>query len=185
MPDAIEMLIQDHREVESLFERYERSADPALAEEICTELTVHSAVEEKVVYPKLSQDVDGGDGMRSHSEQEHRQVKELIFELQKVGLSGPQASALMAKLKTAVEEHVQEEEQEVLPKMRAALGPERLEDLGREAAKTKKSLVEEAQAGGPLIDLTKDELYELAQERGVDGRSGMDKDQLIAALRRP
>ena len=34
-----------------------------------------------------------------------------------------------------------------------------------------------------LEDLTKDELYERAQERDIDGRSTMSKGQLVAALR--
>ena len=34
-----------------------------------------------------------------------------------------------------------------------------------------------------LDDLTRDELYELARESDVEGRSGMTKDELIAALR--
>ncbi|HEX4903572.1 MAG TPA: Ku protein [Acidimicrobiales bacterium] len=38
-------------------------------------------------------------------------------------------------------------------------------------------------AGGDLDSMSKDELYELAQERGVDGRSKMTKDELVAALR--
>ena len=37
--------------------------------------------------------------------------------------------------------------------------------------------------GGDLDSMSKDELYELAQERGVDGRSKMTKDELVAALR--
>jgi hypothetical protein len=36
----------------------------------------------------------------------------------------------------------------------------------------------------PYEEWTKDELYERAQELEIDGRSGMDKAQLIAALRR-
>ncbi|MBV0913691.1 DUF7218 family protein [Anianabacter salinae] len=36
----------------------------------------------------------------------------------------------------------------------------------------------------PYDDWTKDDLYARAQELGVDGRSDMTKDQLIAALRR-
>ncbi|HBZ42495.1 MAG TPA: Rho termination factor [Maritimibacter sp.] len=35
----------------------------------------------------------------------------------------------------------------------------------------------------PYEDWTKDELYERAQEIGVEGRSDMDKGELIAALR--
>ena len=35
----------------------------------------------------------------------------------------------------------------------------------------------------PFEERTKDELYELARERGIEGRSGMSKDALIAALR--
>lgn len=34
-----------------------------------------------------------------------------------------------------------------------------------------------------LDELTRDELYELARESDVEGRSGMTKDELIAALR--
>ena len=35
----------------------------------------------------------------------------------------------------------------------------------------------------PYEDWTKDELYERAQEIGIDGRSDMTKDELIDALR--
>jgi hypothetical protein len=35
----------------------------------------------------------------------------------------------------------------------------------------------------PYEEWTKEELYERAQELEIDGRSGMDKAQLIAALR--
>lgn len=35
----------------------------------------------------------------------------------------------------------------------------------------------------PYEEWTKDELYDRAQEIGIDGRSDMDKDELIEALR--
>lgn len=184
MPDAIEILTQDHREVENLFEQFEQSRNPSVAEEICTELTVHSAVEEKSVYPVLARDVQGGKGLRSHSEDEHGKVKELILEIQKSGLSSPRTIELMVSLKAAVTEHVHEEEQEVFPKMRQDLGLDRLEKLGSEVSEVKQKLMSEAETGGPLIDLSKDELYELAKVRGIEGRSDMTKQQLMGALRR-
>lgn len=36
---------------------------------------------------------------------------------------------------------------------------------------------------GDYDDWTKDELYERAQEIGIEGRSSMDRDELIKALR--
>lgn len=45
---------------------------------------------------------------------------------------------------------------------------------------------EAAKKGGkakPYEDWTKDELYDRAEEIGIEGRSSMDKDELISALR--
>lgn len=45
---------------------------------------------------------------------------------------------------------------------------------------------EAAEKGGsnpPYEEWSKDELYDRAQEIGIDGRSDMDKDELISALR--
>jgi hypothetical protein len=38
------------------------------------------------------------------------------------------------------------------------------------------------EAGGDLSDRTKDELMEMARDEGVEGRSGMTKDELVDAL---
>lgn len=183
MPDPIEILMQDHREVEQLFAGYQKSPDPAVVQQICTELTVHAAAEEKVVYPALGGDVTGGKGMRQHAEKEHRQVKDAILEIERLGYTDPAVEELMHTIIKGVTEHVQEEENEVFPKMREDLTAERIEALGQELESTKQQLLAEAQTAGALIDLTKEELYELAQDRGIEGRSGMTKDELIAALR--
>ena len=54
-PDAIALLKADHSKVEDLFEKFEaaKSADKKaqLAEQICTELTVHTMIEEEIFYP--------------------------------------------------------------------------------------------------------------------------------------
>jgi hemerythrin superfamily protein len=183
MPDPIEMLIKDHREVEALFERYRTNPSPALIEEICTELTVHTAVEEKVVYPVLASSVDGGKQMRSHAEDEHGEVKQEMLKLEKLGYDSPEADACMQKIMQGVTEHVSEEEGEVLPAMRSQLSEDRMMSIGEEAMAAKEALMTEAREAGPLIDLTKDELYKLAQEKGIEHRSDMNKKELITALR--
>jgi hypothetical protein len=82
-----------------------------------------------------------------------------------------------------VTEHVQEEERDILPRLTAELTAERLATLGEEAEQLKTELTAQAKTAGPLIDLTKEQLYELAQEKGIEHRSEMSKDDLIAALR--
>lgn len=63
-----------------------------------------------------------------------------------------------------------------------------LRDQG--ASKEKAARIANAQASGDidhdsrkLEDRTKDELYEEAQRIGIEGRSTMDKDELISAIR--
>jgi len=65
------------------------------------------------------------------------------------------------------------------------------EDLLRQGeSKEKAARIANAKAAGTLDhkgtaldDRSKDELYERAREIGIDGRSGMTKDELIKAIR--
>jgi hemerythrin superfamily protein len=183
MPTPPELLMQDHRKVEGLFEEYKKSADPSLVKEICTELKVHTEIEEEVVYPVLASDVPNGKGMKDHAEDEHKEVENAVKEIIKLGYAGPQIDGLMQKIISGVTEHVQEEENEVFPAMEAAIDRQKMETLGAELEKAKQATLKKVSApGGELIDLTKDDLYEMAQEKGIEGRSDMSKDDLIKAL---
>jgi hypothetical protein len=54
-------------------------------------------------------------------------------------------------------------------------------DLGRQAAKARGR---GGRAGHALEDRTRQQLYEIARERGIEGRSKMGKWELIDAIRR-
>src|SRR5664279_6646231 len=60
--DAIALLKSDHRKVDSLFTRYEksrnRSVKAKLAHEICMELSVHTTIEEEIFYPGVKDSVE-------------------------------------------------------------------------------------------------------------------------------
>jgi len=110
--DAIALLKQDHRNVEALFAKFEKTKDKrtkkALATEICTELTVHAIIEEEIFYPACQAAVE--DDLRLEAYVEHDGAKVLIAELE---ASDPENEFYDAKVKVLSEQikhHVKEEE---------------------------------------------------------------------------
>lgn len=131
MPSVVNVLQQDHRTVEKLFSDFEASGDQSTVDTICRELDVHMEVEERVVYPVLRDDVSGGTQMAQHAEKEHAEARQIVGRIRQTK-DTEHLSELVQQLKSAIEEHVQDEEGEVFPKMEQELGNERLEQLGEE-----------------------------------------------------
>jgi hemerythrin superfamily protein len=186
---ATALLEQDHDEVESLFERFEEAEGDeklALARQIFTELDLHTRIEEEIFYPAIRSEVpDTEDDVREGIE-EHHVAKQLIEELRGMSPSDEQYDAKMTVLKENVLHHVEEEEGEMFPTVEQALGAERLTALGEEMLRAKgvdPATASAGASGDDLVDLTRDELYEKAQELDITGRSDMNKDQLIEAIR--
>ena len=185
MPDVTQLLNTDHRNVEELFTQFESTADFQLALQICEELTVHTKVEEEIVYPKLQQ-VDAE--LEREAEKEHDEADGLIRRIKAMSPGDPELTTTMARLKQAVLHHVREEETEAWPKLRTRFSFE-LDDMGRRVEQRKQQLITGEQTSSTsseevLIDLTKEELYEKAKEADIKGRSNMNKKQLAAALAR-
>ena len=131
MADVIELIEKDHREVEGLFADFQSSRDPSVATKICDEIDKHAQGEEKAVYPVIASDVPGGKKMANEGEDEHKEARQLIGRIRQT--SDPDHLAdLVNQLQQAIDHHVKEEESEILPKTRDALGQSRLEELASE-----------------------------------------------------
>jgi iron-sulfur cluster repair protein YtfE (RIC family) len=138
MPTATELIKRDHRHVEDLFSKYEQSNDSNVLMDICAELDVHTAMEEAVVYPVIESDVPDGKSMVSEANKEHKEARQLIGRIKNT-TDESHLSELASELKQAIEHHVREEEDEVLPKMDKAIGSARAEELGNEVQQFKAS----------------------------------------------
>lgn len=110
--DAIALLKADHRKVEELFASFEsaRGADrkQKLVQQICTELTVHTIIEEEIFYPACKGAIE--EDLLAEAYVEHDGAKVLIAEL--LG-SAPDEEFYDAKVKVLsemIEHHVEEEE---------------------------------------------------------------------------
>jgi len=126
--DAISLLTNDHAEVNELFEQYKALAEDegsmttdkqSLAEEICTMLTVHAAIEEEIFYPAVRDALDDSK-LLDEAEVEHQAAKDLIEQIQDSDPSDPLYDARVNVLGEYVNHHVQEEEGELFPQVRDA-----------------------------------------------------------------
>jgi hemerythrin superfamily protein len=120
MPSATQMIRQDHKKVEGLFRKVEQTkgaqAKRRLAENAMAELEIHAALEEEIFYPAVKKEVDDG-SMVQEAIQEHQTVKQLIAELKGMGEADDEFESQFSQLVENVQHHVEEEENEMLPKV--------------------------------------------------------------------
>jgi hypothetical protein len=111
---AIEMLKQDHRKVEQLFEQFEQADDEQqkeqLAAQICAELIVHTRLEEELFYPAC-REAGVDDEKMDESQVEHDGAKMLINDLLEADSDTPYFEAKVSVLKEMIKHHVEEEEE--------------------------------------------------------------------------
>jgi hemerythrin superfamily protein len=111
--DAVALLKADHREVEDLFEKFEKAsgdgAKQKIALTICKALTVHAQIEEEIFYPACEGKVE--EDMLKEAYVEHDGAKVLIAEIEKGGPSDEYYDAKVKVLSEQIEHHVGEEEQ--------------------------------------------------------------------------
>jgi len=123
--DAISLLTNDHAEVNELFEQYKALAEDegsmttdkqSLAEEICTMLTVHAAIEEEIFYPAVRDALDDSK-LLDEAEVEHQAAKDLIEQIEAMEAGEEMFEAKVTVLQEMIEHHVQEEEKEYFPQV--------------------------------------------------------------------
>ncbi len=148
--DATHILAADHRAVEELFERFEKSSSKdkkgEIALQICNELKIHAEVEEEVFYPALKGKID--DDLLKEAYVEHDGAKILIND---IVASGPDDEFFEAKVTVLSEEikhHVKEEEkqQDNMFQQARAAGVD-LDGLGEQILARKKELKALTEAG--------------------------------------
>lgn len=184
---AIELLIADHNRVRGLFTRFQDAHDAEdtptmldVAVKIFEDLEVHTMIEEEVFYPAVHDTSQEIGEVVDEGIEEHHVAKTLMDEIAGVEPGSDEWVAKMTVLIESVEHHAEEEELEMFPAVRAQLPSQRLEELATELEARKRSL------GAPVledkIDLTKQELLELAREQQIPGRSSMSQEELAATV---
>jgi len=176
-PLALELLMADHRSVEELFDQFEQEKDGDeatrrdIAQRICSELAVHAQVEEELLYTWLRENLDDDDmEMVEEAQVEHNTAKDLIAQLEGATDIDEQYNAKVKVLGEYIRHHVNEEENEMFPKVRDM--HEELDELGQEIAARKDELKEEL--GMETAD--SEETQEEGEERPASARSSRGRE---------
>ncbi len=86
MPNATQILRQDHKKVKALFDKFEQGkagdAKRRLAKQAMNELKVHAQVEEEIFYPAVKKAIEASE-LVDEAEKEHQEAKSLISQLEK------------------------------------------------------------------------------------------------------
>jgi hemerythrin superfamily protein len=143
--DAIALLKQDHRAVEALFAEFEdadESEQSELATRICQMLTVHTQIEEELLYPQAKEAFDEEeDEMVYEAEIEHGSAKELIAKIEASTPDDPHFKPLVKVLSEYIKHHVKEEETELFPKVKKTELD--LKEMGAQLNERKMALMQE------------------------------------------
>jgi hemerythrin superfamily protein len=127
MPNGIDLILTDHRNVEALFALFDETADATLIGQVICELKAHDEAEQAALYPMVG-NILGDADMVARSSVAHSLVKQQIDTL--TTLEGPPLVEAFKGLRSIVQRHVDDEEKKILPALGDAATAQQLEELG-------------------------------------------------------
>lgn len=152
-PDVVDILTTDHREAMALLTEARAATDPEqrrdLADMLISELVRHSVAEEMYVYPAMRDNLPDGDEAVEHDTREHKELERTMKRLEAADADGPEFEALLTDLETILIDHVQDEEGQQFPRLRAHVSHNDLLHLAQQVETAKKLAPTRAHPGSP------------------------------------
>jgi hemerythrin-like domain-containing protein len=134
--DAIVLLKEDHKQIKRLFREFEQAGENAfvtkgkIVDKIIEALTVHTYLENEVMYPEVRKLLPEVEDDVLESYEEHHVADVLVTELAAMEPDHERFTAKTTVLIESVEHHIEEEEDEWFPKVREGLGRKQLQEIG-------------------------------------------------------
>jgi hemerythrin superfamily protein len=142
--DAIVLLKADHKEVRKVFREFQSAGENAtkkkgdLVAKMIELLTVHTYIENEVMYPEVRRLLPDLEDDVLESYEEHHVADVLVMELFAMKPDAERFDAKTTVLIENVTHHIEEEEEDWFPKVRAGLGRKQLAELGERLLEAKK-----------------------------------------------
>jgi iron-sulfur cluster repair protein YtfE (RIC family) len=180
--DVTKILEADHRKVATLFDQIEEadgSERQPLIDDLATSLRGHMELEEAVVYPAM-EPVTGKEAV-DEGDTEHELARDGLAQMIDLAPDEPGFGAALAAVKAGISHHVEEEENEIFPKLRRN-GSSVLHDMATPFMQKRMELGMPIPADALDASASKDELLAEAKAAEVDGAASMSKAELADAL---
>jgi hemerythrin superfamily protein len=128
--DVIELIMERHREVETLFQQIKRHPDQRrlLVPRLADLLTAHSRAEAAEIFPVARAEAGEHDEI-APSRQAGSQAGQILKRLGSTPYNSSAFEVLLNQLVDTVRRHIQEQEEQVLPLLRSGLSQQRRTQL--------------------------------------------------------
>lgn len=140
--DVVDILTSDHHEVMDLLQDIKTSVSAEqrrdLADTVISELVRHAVAEEMFVYPAMRKHLPDGDEAVKHDTEEHKELEQTMKKLEGVEADDPEFRRLLDQLETILVDHINDEETEQFPQLRARVPQEELVKIGEKVLVAKK-----------------------------------------------
>ena len=143
--DAIVVLKEEHQDIRKLFDDFQAAGENAtatkgkLAAKIIEKLTVHTFLENEIMYPEVRARLPELEGQVLESYEEHHVADVLCMELFALKPDAERFDAKMTVLIENVTHHMDQEEQQWFPQVRKGLGRAELLEIGARMIKARKT----------------------------------------------
>lgn len=144
MPNnLIDVIIADHREFERVFAELETGQGSpevrrGLADHVISGLVRHSVAEEQFMYPAARRALSDGDEIVDHEIEEHADAERVMKDLDGLAADDDGFDEQVRNLIADIRHHLEDEEEDLLPRLREACDDDELEELGEKVLQAKK-----------------------------------------------
>jgi len=147
--NALELLRNDHVAARGLLDDLNKMAGEAPRKKIMAmlnlierEVKIHSEIEERIFYPafRKAAQAQGDKDLIHDAVEEHHLVDVVLPDLKILALKKDELGAKLRLASQLVVKHIEKEENEMFPRARKILGPEKLDQLGKKMTTEKEKL---------------------------------------------
>jgi hemerythrin-like domain-containing protein len=142
--DALVLLKAEHKEIKDVFKKFERAGSGAtklkssLVKKMIELLTIHTYLENELIYPEVRRLLPDLADDILESYEEHHVADVLVLELFVLPATAERFAPKTTVLMELVSHHIDEEEQNWFPQVRAGVGRKQLSELGVRMLEMKK-----------------------------------------------